>query len=282
MEKVTLNNGVEMPIEGFGVFQIPDLSQCKQAVSDAVECGYRLIDTAAAYGNEQAVGDAIKSCGVRREDLFITTKLWVQDTSYDSAKQAFHTSLKKLGLDYLDLYLIHQPMGDYTGAWRALEELYAEGVVRAIGVSNFYPHVLTNLCETAKVIPAVNQIELHPFFQQEDALALMEEYGVIPEAWGPFAEGNHSIFTHPILTEIGQKYGKTPAQVALRWNVQRGVVVIPKSIHRNRIEQNIDIFDFSLNESDMAEIAKLDIGHSEIVDHFDPNFVKRLHSMKTH
>lgn len=282
MEKVTLNNGVEMPIEGFGVFQIPDLSQCKQAVSDAVECGYRLIDTAAAYGNEQAVGDAIKSCGVRREDLFITTKLWVQDTSYDSAKQAFHTSLKKLGLDYLDLYLIHQPMGDYTGAWRALEELYAEGVVRAIGVSNFYPHVLTNLCETAKVIPAVNQIELHPFFQQEDALALMEEYGVIPEAWGPFAEGNHSIFTHPILTEIGQKYGKTPAQVALRWNVQRGVVVIPKSIHRNRIEQNIDIFDFSLNESDMAEIAKLDIGHSEIVDHFDPNFVKRLHSMKIH
>lgn len=282
MEKVTLNNGVEMPIEGFGVFQIPDLSQCKQAVSDAVECGYRLIDTAAAYGNEQAVGDAIKSCGVRREDLFITTKLWVQDTSYDSAKQAFHTSLKKLGLDYLDLYLIHQPMGDYTGAWRALEELYAEGVVRAIGVSNFYPHVLTNLCETAKVIPAVNQIEIHPFFQQEDALALMEEYGVIPEAWGPFAEGNHSIFTHPILTEIGQKYGKTPAQVALRWNVQRGVVVIPKSIHRNRIEQNIDIFDFSLNESDMAEIAKLDIGHNEIVDHFDPNFVKRLHSMKIH
>lgn len=282
MEKVTLNNGVEMPIEGFGVFQIPDLSQCKQAVSDAVECGYRLIDTAAAYGNEQAVGDAIKSCGVRREDLFITTKLWVQDTSYDSAKQAFHTSLKKLGLDYLDLYLIHQPMGDYTGAWRALEELYAEGVVRAIGVSNFYPHVLTNLCETAKVIPAVNQIELHPFFQQEDALALMEEYGVIPEAWGPFAEGNHSVFTHPILTEIGQKYGKTPAQVALRWNVQRGVVVIPKSIHSNRIEQNIDIFDFSLNESDMAEIAKLDIGHSEIVDHFAPNFVKRLHSMKIH
>lgn len=282
MEKVTLNNGVEMPIEGFGVFQIPDLSQCKQAVSDAVECGYRLIDTAAAYGNEQAVGDAIKSCGVRREDLFITTKLWVQDTSYDSAKQAFHTSLKKLGLDYLDLYLIHQPMGDYTGAWRALEELYAEGVVRAIGVSNFYPHVLTNLCETAKVIPAVNQIEIHPFFQQEDALALMEEYGVIPEAWGPFAEGNHSIFTHPILTEIGQKYGKTPAQVALRWNVQRGVVVIPKSIHRNCIEQNIDIFDFSLNESDMAEIAKLDIGHSEIADHFDPNFVKRLHSMKIH
>lgn len=282
MEKVTLNNGVEMPIEGFGVFQIPDLSQCKQAVSDAVECGYRLIDTAAAYENEQAVGDAIKSCGVRREDLFITTKLWVQDTSYDSAKQAFHTSLKKLGLDYLDLYLIHQPMGYYTGAWRALEELYAEGVVRAIGVSDFYPHVLTNLCETAKVIPAVNQIELHPFFQQEDALALMEEYGVIPEAWGPFAEGNHSIFTHPILTKIGQKYGKTPAQVALRWNVQRGVVVIPKSIHRNRIEQNIDIFDFSLNESDMAEIAKLDIGHSEIVDHFDPNFVKRLHGIKIH
>lgn len=217
-----------------------------------------------------------------RDELFITTKLWVQDASYASAKQAFQTSLNKLGLDYLDLYLIHQPMGDYMGAWRALEELYAEGAVRAIGVCNFYPHVLTDLCETAKVIPAVNQIELHPFFQQENALALMKEYGVIPEAWGPFAEGNHNIFSHPVLTEIGQRYGKTPAQVALRWNVQRGVVVIPKSVHKDRIKQNIDIFDFALSESDMAEIARLDLGHSEIVDHFDPNFVKRLHSMKIH
>lgn len=282
MKTVTLNNGVEMPIEGFGVFQIPDPSQCKQAVIDAVSSGYRLIDTAAAYGNEQAVGEAIKNCGVPRDELFITTKLWVQDASYASAKQAFQTSLNKLGLDYLDLYLIHQPMGDYMGAWRALEELYAEGAVRAIGVCNFYPHVLTDLCETAKVIPAVNQIELHPFFQQENALALMKEYGVIPEAWGPFAEGNHNIFSHPVLTEIGQRYGKTPAQVALRWNVQRGVVVIPKSVHKDRIKQNIDIFDFALSESDMAEIARLDLGHSEIVDHFDPNFVKRLHSMKIH
>lgn len=282
MKTVTLNNGVVMPIEGFGVFQIPDPSQCKQSVIDAVSSGYRLIDTAAAYGNEQAVGEAIKNCGVPRDELFITTKLWVQDASYASAKQAFQTSLNKLGLDYLDLYLIHQPMGDYMGAWRALEELYAEGAVRAIGVCNFYPHVLTDLCETAKVIPAVNQIELHPFFQQENALALMKEYGVIPEAWGPFAEGNHNIFSHPVLTEIGQRYGKTPAQVALRWNVQRGVVVIPKSVHKDRIKQNIDIFDFALSESDMTEIARLDLGHSEIVDHFDPNFVKRLHSMKIH
>lgn len=282
MEFVTLNNGVKMPLEGFGVFQVPDPAVCEQAVLDAIATGYRLIDTAAAYMNEQAVGAAIQKCGVPREELFITTKLWVQDASYEGAKQAIETSLRNLGLDYIDLYLIHQPMGDYIGAYRAMEEAYREGKLKAIGVCNFYPNRLADLCETVDVTPAVNQVELHPFFQQENALTLMKEYGVVPEAWGPFAEGNHGIFTHPVLTEIGKQYGKTAAQVALRWNVQRGVVVIPKSIHKNRMEQNIDIWDFQLSEEDMAQIAKLDLGHSEIVDHSDPGFVKMLHSMKVH
>lgn len=282
MEFTALNNGVKMPMEGFGVFQVPDPAQCEQAVLDAISSGYRLIDTAAAYMNEEAVGAAIKKCGVPREELFITTKLWVQDASYEGAKKAFETSLKKLDLEYLDLYLIHQPMGDYQGAYRAMEELYKEGKMRAIGVCNCYPHVLADLCETAAVIPAVNQVELHPFFQQENALALMKEYGVVPEAWGPFAEGNHGIFTHPVLTTIGAKYGKSAAQVALRWNVQRGVVVIPKSVHKDRMEQNMDIWDFALSGEDMAEIAKLDIGRSEIVDHSSPAFVKMLHGMKIH
>ena len=282
MEFVTLNNGVKMPLEGFGVFQVPDPAQCEQAVLDAIAAGYRLIDTAAAYMNEQAVGAAIQKCGVPREELFITTKLWVQDASYPGAKKAIQTSLKNLGLDYIDLYLIHQPMGDYVGAYRAMEEAYQEGLLKAIGVCNFYPNRLADLCETVEVIPAVNQVELHPFFQQEDALVLMKEYGVVPEAWGPFAEGKHGIFTHPVLTEIGKKYGKTAAQVALRWNVQRGVVVIPKSVHKERMEQNWNIWDFQLEEEDMAQIAKLDIGHSEIVDHSDPGFVKMLHSMKIH
>ena len=282
MEFVTLNNGVKMLLEGFGVFQVPDPAQCEQAVLDAIASGYRLIDTAAAYMNEKAVGEAIKKSGVPREELFITTKLWVQDASYEAAKKAIQTSLDNLGLSYLDLYLIHQPMGDYVGAYRAMEEAYKEGKLKAIGVCNFYPHRLADLCETVEVIPAVNQVELHPFFQQENALALMKEYGVVPEAWGPFAEGNHGIFTHPVLTAIGQKYGKSAAQVALRWNVQRGVVVIPKSVHKERIEQNMNIWDFQLSDEDMAEIAKLDIGHSEIVDHSDPAFVKMLHSLKVH
>lgn len=282
MEFVTLNNGVKMPLEGFGVFQVPDPAVCEQAVLDAIATGYRLVDTAAAYMNEQAVGAAIQKCGVPREELFITTKLWVQDASYEGAKRAIETSLRNLGLDYIDLYLIHQPMGDYIGAYRAMEEAYREGKLKAIGVCNFYPNRLADLCETVEVTPAVNQVELHPFFQQENALTLMKEYGVVPEAWGPFAEGNHGIFTHPVLTKIGKQYGKTAAQVALRWNVQRGVVVIPKSIHKNRMEQNIDIWDFRLSEEDMAQIAKLDLGHSEIVDHSDPGFVKMLHSMKVH
>lgn len=282
METVKLNNGIEMPLEGFGVFQVPDPAVCEQAVLDAIATGYRLIDTAAAYMNEEAVGKAIAKCGVPREELFITTKLWVQDASYEGARAAIETSLNKLGLDYIDLYLIHQPMGDYIGAYRAMEEAYKAGKLRAIGVCNCYPQILTDICETVDVIPAVNQVELHPFFQQENALALMKEYGVQPEAWGPFAEGNHGIFTHPVLTKIGEKYGKRAAQVALRWNVQRGVIVIPKSVHKERMEQNIDIWDFQLSDADMAEIAKLDIGHSEIVDHYDPKFVQMLHQLKVH
>lgn len=282
IESVKLNNGIEMPLEGFGVFQVPDPAVCEQAVLDAIATGYRLIDTAAAYMNEEAVGRAIAKCGVPREALFITTKLWVQDASYEGAKQAIETSMKKLGLDYIDLYLIHQPMGDYIGAYRAMEEAYKAGKLKAIGVCNCYPQVLADICETVEIKPAVNQVELHPFFQQENALALMKEYGVHPEAWGPFAEGNHGIFTHPVLTKIGEKYGKSAAQVALRWNVQRGVTVIPKSVHKERMEQNINIWDFQLSDEDMAEIAKLDIGHSEIVDHSDPKFVQMLHGMKIH
>lgn len=214
--------------------------------------------------------------------MFIVTKLWVQDASYDGAKTAFQTSLDKLGLDYIDLYLIHQPMGDYIGAYRAMEELYKAGKIKAIGMCNCYPHVIADICETVEVTPAVNQVEFHPFFQQEGALKVMKEYGVQPMAWGPLAEGKHGIFTHPVLTEIGKKYGKTPAQVALRWNIDRGVVIIPKSTHKERMEQNMDIWDFSLNSEDMAEIAKLDIDHSEIVNHYDSAFVKMLHTMKIH
>ena len=282
MEFVTLNNGIQMPLEGFGVFQMPDPDQCCQAVQEAIACGYRLIDTAASYGNEEAVGRAIQNSGVPREELFVTTKLWVQDAGYEPAKKAFQTSLEKLRLDYLDLYLLHQPMGDYIGAYRAMEELYQQGKIRAIGVCNFYPERLADLCETVEVMPAVDQVELHPFFQQEKALELMREYGVHPEAWAPFAEGNHGIFTHPVLTAIGQKYGKSAAQVALRWNVQRGVTVIPKSVHRERMTQNMDLWDFQLSAEDMAEIARLDLGHSEIVDHYDPAFVRMLHSRKIH
>lgn len=282
VENVKLNNGVMMPLEGFGVFQIPDLAECERVTIEAIRQGYRLIDTAAAYQNEEAVGAAIAKSGVPREELFITTKLWVQDISYEAAGTAFERSLQKLGLDYLDLYLIHQPMGDFFGAWRRLEELHRSGKIRAIGVSNFYPAVLANFCETVEIKPMVNQVELHPFFQQEAALATMKEYGVVPQAWGPLAEGKHGIFTHPVLTKIGEKYGKTVAQVALRWNTQRGVSILPKSVRAERIAVNLDIWDFALNEAEMAEIAKLDLGHSEIVNHDDPAFVKWLHERRIH
>lgn len=282
MKFTVLNNGVKMPMEGFGVFQVTDPAQCEQAVLDSIESGYRLIDTAAAYMNEEAVGRAIKKCGIPREELFITTKLWVQDASYEGAKAAIQTSLDKLGLDYLDLYLIHQPMGDYYGAYRAMEEEYKEGRLKAIGVCNFYPERLVDLCLNVEVKPAVNQVELHPFFQQENALKIMKEYNVQPEAWGPFAEGKYGIFTNEKLTAIANKYGKSAAQVVLRWNVQRGVVVIPKSVHKNRMEENIDIWDFELSKEDMDIISTMDIGHSEIVDHSDPEFVKMLNGMHIH
>lgn len=282
MEYVTLNNGVKMPMEGFGVFQVPEAAVCEQAVSYALAVGYRLIDTAAAYFNEEAVGAAIQKSGIAREELFLTTKLWIQDAGYESAKRAFQVSLDKLGTDYIDLYLIHQPMNDYYGAWRAMEEMYGEGRIRAIGVCNFCPDRLTDLCLNAKVIPAVNQVELHPFFAQTGALENMKAFGVQPEAWGPMAEGKHGIFTHPVLTEIGAKYGKSAAQTALRWNVQRGVVIIPKSTHRERMEENFNIWDFSLSDEDMAAIATLDLGHSEIIDHSTAETAKFLNGWKIH
>ena len=282
MDYVTLNNGIKMPLEGFGVFQVPDPNQCEQAVRDAIDVGYRLIDTAAAYMNEQAVGAAIAKCAVPRGELFITTKLWVQDASYMDAKKAIETSLVNLGIDYLDLYLIHQPVGDYIGAWRAMTEAYREGKLRAIGVCNFNAARLLDFCESVEVKPAVNQVEIHPFFHQKETMYVMAEYGVVPEAWGPFAEGQFGIFTNPVLTEIGRAHGKTAAQVALRWNIQRGVVVIPKTVHRERMEQNFDIWDFSLNKDEMKKIDTLDVGHSNIVDHNNPEFIKMLHNLKVH
>lgn len=282
MEYITLNNGVKMPMEGFGVFQVPEAEVCEQAISDALEVGYRLIDTAAAYFNEEAVGAAIRKSGIPREELFITTKLWIQDAGYENAKKAFRTSLDKLGLDYLDLYLIHQPMNDYYGSWRAMEELYEEGKIRAIGVCNFYPERLADLCLNAKVTPAVNQVEIHPFFAQTDAMENMKEFGVQPEAWGPLAEGQHGIFTNPVLTEIGKKYGKTAAQVSLRWNTQRGVVIIPKSTHKERMEENLNIWDFTLSDEEMKAITALDLGHSEIIDHSAASTAKFLNGWKIH
>ncbi len=282
MQMVCLNNGVQMPLEGFGVFQVPNAAEYEQVVSDALKVGYRLIDTAAAYMNEEAVGNAIRTSGIPRKDLFITTKLWIQDADYESAKKAFETSLNKLGLEYLDLYLIHQPFHDYYGAWRAMEELYKEGRIRAIGVSNFYPDRLVDLCMNAEIIPAVNQVECHPFFQQKDALKVMKEYGVQPEAWGPFAEGKNNFFQNPTLSEIATKYGKSVAQVALRWNVQRGVVVIPKSVHQERIQENFNIWDFELSKKDMETISGMDIGHSEIINHFTADTAKWLNDLKIH
>lgn len=282
MEKVKLNNGVEMPIMGFGVYQVTDAVQCEQAVTDALDAGYRLIDTAAAYFNEEAVGAAIRKSGIPREELFITTKLWIQDYGYENARKAFETSMEKLGLDYLDLYLLHQPMSDYYGAWRAMEELYREGKIRAIGVCNFYPERLMDLCVNAKVVPAVDQVETHPFFQQTEAMKNMKELGVQIEAWGPLAEGQKNVFQNELLASIGTKYGKSVAQVILRWHIQRGVVVIPKSVHKERIIENINVFDFQLSDEDMSAIETMDIGHSETIDHFSPMAAKWLNGYKIH
>ena len=284
MEYLTLNTGAKMPQEGFGVFQIPDAEQCEQVVYDAIKTGYRLIDTATAYGNEEAVGKgvarAIQDEIVTREELFITTKVWVTDMgTEEAAYQAVQASLERLHMDYADLILLHQPMNDYFAAYRGITKAYKEGLTKAIGVANFYPAILANFWEVAEVTPAVNQVELHPYFVQQGALENMKAYGVVPQAWGPLAEGKHGIFTDPELTAIGEKYGKTPAQVALRWNAQRGVSIIPKSVHVERMEQNIDIWDFSLTEEEMNTIAEKDLGHSEIVNHDDPAFVKFIYNL---
>lgn len=273
---VALNNGVQMPLLGFGVFQITDAAACESSVVDALETGYRLIDTAAAYGNEEAVGNAIKMAGVPREELFITTKLWITDAGYERTKEAFERSLRNLQLDYLDLYLIHQPYGDVHGAWRAMEELYHEGRVRAIGISNFYPDRVMDLIVHHDVIPAVNQIETHPFNQQIDTQQFLAEEKVQIESWGPFAEGKHDIFQNALLRSIADRHGKTVAQVILRWLTQRGVVAIPKSVRRERIEENFNVFDFDLTPEDMAAIATLDTKTSSFFDHRDPAMVKRL------
>lgn len=273
-------NGVKIPMLGYGVFQIPKYEEAKQSVLAALHTGYRLIDTAQGYMNEKAVGDAIKESGINRKDIFITTKLWIQDFSYEGAIKATERSMEQLGVDYIDLMLLHQPMGDYVNAWKGLEKLYKEGKLKSIGMANCYPHVLADLCETFEIKPMINQVEIHPFFQQQLNLDTMEEYQVVPEAWAPFNEGKRDFFKNPVLSGIGKKYGKSVAQVALRWNIQRGVVVIPKSVHVDRMKQNFDVFDFELTNGDMEQIKTLDIGHSEIVNHFDPKWIKMLHTWK--
>jgi diketogulonate reductase-like aldo/keto reductase len=276
MQTVTLNNGVEMPILGFGVFQI-SAEETEQAVTEALAAGYRLLDTAAAYGNEEAVGRAIKNSGIPREELFVTTKLWVQDApAQENTKRAFGASLTKLGLDHVDLYLMHQPFGDVYGQWRAMEDLNREGGVRAIGVANFYPDRLLDLVINNEVTPAVNQIETHPFFQRTADQELMREHGVQIQSWGGFAEGKNDIFTHPVLSEIGEKHGKSVAQVVLRWLTQRGIVAIPKSVRADRMAENFDIFDFELTDDQMAAVASLDTGATLFFDHHDPAMVSWL------
>lgn len=280
MQQVTLNNGIRMPILGFGVYQIPDLAQCEKTVLEAIMVGYRSIDTAAAYMNEEAVGRAIQRSGVPREELFITTKLWIQDAGYESTKRAFARSLKRLQLDCLDLYLIHQPFGDVYGSWRAMEELYNEGKVRAIGVSNFQPDRLVDLIMHNQVVPAVNQMETNPFCQQAEYQRLMKDYGVQLESWAPFAEGRNNLFQNEILTSIAERHHRSVAQIVLRWLIQRGVIVIPKSVRRERLEENFNVFDFELSGEDMASITSLDSGESCFFSHRDPEMVKQLGSFR--
>ena len=288
MEYTTLNNGLKMTLEGFGVFQVRDKEECKQSVLEAIKAGYRLIDTAASYTNEDAVGKAVREAireGIcTREELFITSKMWVQDMKdYDSAKKAIDASLEKTGLEYLDLYLLHQAMGDYFSAYRAMEDAYKEGKLKAIGVSNFYPHTLVNFCSVVEITPAVNQVELHPFFTQPHALEIMNEYHIQAEAWAPLGGGRYDAFHNAVLKEIAEKYHKSIGQVMLRWNIQRGVVVIPKSTHIERIKENIDIFDFALTEEDMQKITALDQGYvGTAVKHFDIDFVKMVLDRKIH
>jgi len=277
---VTLNNGVTMPMLGFGVFQVPDPAECERSVRDALDVGYRLLDTAASYFNEEAVGAGIRSSGIDRADIFVTTKLWVEDASYEGAKAAFERSLNKLQLDYLDLYLIHQPYGDVYGAWRAMEELQQAGRIRAIGVSNFYPDRLVDFVLHNKTAPQVNQIEIHPFHQQAEAQAILEENGVQTESWGPFAEGKNGLFQNGLLQAIGDRHGKSIAQVVLRWQMQRGIVAIPKSVRKDRMAENLAVFDFELDAGDLAQIATLDQKVSAFFDHRDPAMVKWLGTRK--
>ena len=288
MESEVLTNGIKAPMAGFGVFQVRDKGECKESVLNAIRAGYRLIDTAASYTNEDAVGEAVREAiaeGIcTREELFITSKMWVQDMqNYKMAKKAIDHSIETLVVEYLDLYLLHQAMKDYFSAWRAMEDAYKEGKLRAIGVSNFYPHVLTNFCETVAIRPMVNQIEMHPYFTQEPALKVMEEYQVVPEAWAPLGGGRHNPFDNEMVKEIAAAHGKTVGQVVLRWNVQRGVVVIPKSVHKTRIEENFQIWDFTLTEEEMQRISSLDLGYQgTAVKHFDPEFVKMCNTRKIH
>ena len=271
-----LNNGVEMPALGFGTYQIDDLDVCEESVSTALETGYRSIDTAAAYENEEAVGAALEKSDVPREDVFVTTKLWVQDTGYESTKDAFERSLERLGLDQLDLYLMHQPFGDVHGSWRAMEDLYREDKIRAIGVSNFHPDRLMDLIVHNDIVPAANQIETHPFYQRTDDAEFLEEYDIQHESWAPFAEGQNNIFEHDVLAPIGEEYDKSAAQVVLRWLIQRGVVAIPKSVHEERIVENFDVFDFELSADEMETISNLDENESLFFSHRDPEIVKQI------
>ena len=280
MQTVILNNDVEMPQLGFGVFQVPDPEECEKSILNALETGYRLVDTAAAYMNEEAVGKALSKSGIPRKDLFVTTKLWIQDAGYESTQKAFEKSLNKLQLDYMDLYLIHQPFGDVYGSWRAMEELYRDGKIKAIGISNFQPDRVMDLIVHNKVVPAVNQIETHPFCQQVEAQQFLIENKVQIESWGPFAEGKNNLFSNEVLLAIGKKYDKSIAQVVLRWLTQRGVVAIPKSVHKERIVENFNIFDFELSSADMAEILALDQKRSSFFDHRDPEIVKWLGTRK--
>ncbi len=275
MEYVTLNNGIKMPMLGYGVYQVTN-DECERCVRDALDVGYRSIDTAQAYGNEEAVGRGIKNSGVKRDDIFLTTKVWVSNGGYENAKKSIEESLRKLDTEYIDLLLIHQPFNDYYGTWRAMEEAYKIGYLRAIGVSNFYPDRLVDLCRFVEVTPAVNQVETHVFQQQKKAHEYMEKYEVQHESWGPFAEGRKDFFTNPTLTEIGAKYGKSAAQTALRFLIQSNVVVIPKSTHKERMEQNFDVFDFALSAEDMAAIQKLDEGKSLFFSHYDPATVEMI------
>lgn len=276
MQYVMLNDGNKMPQLGFGVFQVPDFKQAEQAVSDALDVGYRLIDTAAAYGNEEAVGKAIRNSGIDRSEIFVTSKLWVDHFSYEKAKQGIDDSLNKLGLDYMDLYLLHQPYGDVAGAWRALEEAQKEGKIKSIGVSNFAPDQLMNLELMSNVKPAVNQIEVSPWYQEDKEVAFNKQQDVQTEAWAPFAEGKHNIFTNETIANIGKKYGKSNGQVILRWLIQRGIVVIPKSVHKNRMEENFNVFDFKLSTEDMKEMNSLDKHESQFFDHRDPVAIESI------